>query len=149
MEKRLTRVSEIVPEKGGSYQPKEWRPVAPKNKPSRDWCKKQIIAKLGGKKNAPFGNDDEPRAKYVLDALVKVAEDEEHVDRILAICERDQYFPDGYTIGQIGYETRGRERAPNPECPKCYGTGHEVVQKRGYSGATKCDCWRVVEVAAS
>ena len=149
----MTKVSDIKPDTPGTYSPQEFKPVELK-KPTREFCKTELRKRLMLKRGAPRDERELDMLKYVLDALVQVAEDESHVLRIVAECEQRDYFPDGYVIRQIAGATKGTERRPNPKCEKCDGSGFlKPVEKGGYTGVPttadgkplKCDCWRTVE----
>jgi hypothetical protein len=149
----MKRLNEIEPEHGGNYGAPKWKPISMK-KPDREFCKQELLSRLSLKRNAPNDFSDPRVLGYVIDSLVGSAQSEEHVLRILEICEQREYFPDGYTIRQIAGETRVAESVPWPECQKCDGFGFlKPVQRGEYSGIPtnpdgtpiRCGCWREVE----
>lgn len=135
-------ISEITPETGGHYE--EPMPATATKKPTRKFCQDQL-SRLKTKKRAPYDEGDEFRMRTVIDALHSASEDSGHVVRIVDLLEQGDTFPDGYAIRQFAYDTRTREKRPDPQCQKCHGLGQEFYAIPGTQGAArKCDCWRDV-----
>jgi hypothetical protein len=143
----MRHISETRPHCGGAYYkpPREAGPVA---KPDREFCKQQI-SRLGGKQGAPWAAEDAYRLKLVIDALARAAESKEHATKIVDRLETHERFPDGYTVAQVGYELRTREKKANPQCPDCHGIGFTIIpEENGQGKGAKCHCWRDVVVTA-
>src|SRR5262252_502834 len=110
---------------------------------SREIAGKQIsrLSGLPGQPETQDGWDD------LINALAERAENPEHAKEIIDKCK--QITDDNAAsrcatevdIRRLSWETRRTEIRPNPDCPKCFGSGWEPHEKHAVSAVRRCDYW--------
>jgi hypothetical protein len=80
------------------------------------------------------------------DALAKHAANLQHAARIVEALVYQQWRPGPAEIAAAAEETildseRPPEKRPDPDCRLCSGSGFQIIERSGQSGARKCSCW--------
>lgn len=76
----------------------------------------------------------------LIDSLARVSEDESHAEKIVDSFKGAERCPSVGDIEKVAWETRSRDRRPDSQCPRCGGTGFRIIERRGLTGAERCNC---------
>lgn len=107
---------------------------------------RRFAAKQIGRLRGRMYDPQESQLDDLIDALMAGAESPEHATEAIDKLADDSIgeCPTRADINRVLHETRRTERRPLAECSQCGGSGWRIMEKRGVSGAEKCDCWRRV-----
>lgn len=110
------------------------------------WTVDGIAKQIKRLRAIPRNNDDRPWdvvAPEFARVLQQIADDDKHAERIVDhLIDTVKFCPAPIELRDTGLEVSRQARLkPTPDCPKCNGTGHEIIERAGMSGARRCDCW--------
>lgn len=97
------------------------------------------LKRLSGK---PFPPDTPEAMAEVINTISRLAEDEEHVARIVSkILEIPGPWPEPAVFARCADETATLAYMADPVCRKCGGCGFIGLKVSGYDYSRQCNCW--------
>jgi hypothetical protein len=112
------------------------------------WTVAGITKQVKRLRAIPRQEDDRPWAVVAPEferVLQQLSDDDAHAERITShVMDTARFCPSVPELRELAGQLVARteeEIRPNPDCAACGGSGDVVVERGGFSGSKRCDCW--------